>query len=308
MRFLLLAFLLASSGCKTLLTTTHTSNVEGFARSAKTLSTAPGELYRNISDFRHELRLIESSTLFSSDKVIPRLNTVADIRRQFETNAAQITQACMIIHSYAQSLLALVDAGYQKELEDEDENLALQLNSAINAYNKNFNKNIPAGVGDFLGVVINKIGSVKLRKLQKEYLKEFVVQGDVIVDDVCDYFAVEVASSLDNEMASLDNQFGNVMANFYDNIEQYQRNQNINPFDYLKNYNPMYISLKEKLTGLHRLKTMTVRAMKGIQTTHDRLKESVLSDNPVDLKSDILSLFNTMKEIKSVYDDLDIKL
>jgi hypothetical protein len=108
-------------------------------------------------------------------------------------------------------------------------------------------------------------------------------------------------------MASLDNQFANVMGNFYDNIEQYQRNQNINPFDYLKNYNPMYISLKEKLTGLHRLQAMTVSAMKGIQATHERLKESVLTDNPVNLKSDIMSLFKTMKEIKSVYDDMNIQ-
>lgn len=306
MRYLLFAVLIVFSGCKTMLTTTHTNNVEGFARSAKTLSTAPGELYRNISDFRHELRLIESSTLFSSDKVIPRLDNIADMRRQFETNAAQINQACMIINAYAQSLLALVDEGYQKEIEEEDENLALQLNSAISAYNKNFNKNIPAGVGDFLGVVINKIGSVKLRKLQKEYLKEFVVQGDVIVDDVCDYFAVEVASSLNNEMLSLNSQFVNVMGNFYDNIEQYQRNQNINPFDYLKYYNPMYISLKDKLTGLHKLKLATVSGMKGIQTTHDKLKESVLADNPVNLKDDILSLFDTVKEIKSVYDDMDL--
>lgn len=306
MRYLLFAILIVFSGCKTILTTTHTNNVEGFARSAKTLSTAPGELYRNISDFRHELRLIESSTLFSSDKVIPRLDNISDMRRQFETNAAQINQACMIINAYAQSLLALVDEGYQKGLEDEDENLALQLNSAITAYNKNFNKNIPAGVGDFLGVVINKIGSVKLRKLQKEYLKEFVVQGDVIVDDVCDYFAVEVATSLDNEMLSLNSQFVNVMGNFYDNIEQYQRNQNINPFDYLKNYNPMYISLKDRLTGLHKLKIVTVSAMKGIQTTHEKLKESVLADNPVNLKEDILSLFDAVKEIKSVYDDMDL--
>jgi hypothetical protein len=306
MRYLLLLLLVSFSSCKTLLTSTHTSNVEGFARSAKTLSTAPGELYRNISDFRHELRLIESSTLFSSDKVIPRLNSIADMRRQFETNAAQINQACMIIHAYAQSLLALVDAGYQEQLENEDENLGLQLSSAISAYNKNFNKQIPAGVGDFLGVVINKIGSVKLRKLQKQYLKEFVVQGDVIVDDVCDYFAVEVAGSLENEMNSLDQQFVNVMGNFYDNIEQYQRNQNINPFDYLKDYNPMYIELRDKLAGLHRLKTMTVSAMKGIQSTHERLKESVMTETPTNLKSDILSLFDTMKEIKSVYDDLGI--
>jgi hypothetical protein len=180
MKYLLLAFVLVFSSCKTVLTSTHTSNVEGFARSAKTLSTAPGELYRNISDFRHELRLIESSTLFSSDKVIPRLNSVAEMRAQFETNASQINQACLIIHSYAQSLLALVDQGYQEQLEGEDENLALQLSSAIETYNKNFNKQIPTGVGDFLGTVINKIGSVKLRKLQKQYLKEFVVQGDVL--------------------------------------------------------------------------------------------------------------------------------
>ncbi len=307
MRYLLVVFLLAFTSCRSLLTTTHTSNVEGFARSAKTLSTAPGELYRNISDFRHDLRLIESSTLFTSDKVIPRLNSIADMRLQFENNAAQINQACMIINSYAQSLLALVDNGYQQQLEDEDKNLALELSSAIETYNKNFNKQIPAGVGDFLGTVINKVGSIKLRKLQKQYLKEFVVQGDVIVDDVCDYFAVEVASSLENEMASLDNQFVNVMGNFYDNIEQYQRNQNINPFDYLKDYNPMYISLKEKLAGLHKLKRMTVSAMKNIQTTHDKLKESVLSENPKDLKADILSLFSTMKEIKSVYDDMNIQ-
>ncbi len=307
MRYLVLAILLTFTGCNTLLTSTHTGNVEGFARSAKTLSTTPGQLYNNISDFRHELRLIESSTLFSSDKVIPRLNSLSEMRQSFEANAAQINQACLIIHSYAQSLLALVDDGYQDELEGENEDLALNLSSAIQAYNKNFNKQIPAGVGDFLGVVINKIGSVKLRKLQKQYLKEFVVQGDVIVDDVCDYFAVEVASSLENEMSSLDNQFVNVMGNFYDNIEQYQRNQNVNPFDYLKNYNPMYISLKDKLAGLHRLKTMTVSAMKGIQTTHDRLKESVMTDTPANLKSDILSLFNTMKEIKSVYDDIGIQ-
>lgn len=232
---------------------------------------------------------------------MPRLNAILDTKRAFEKNAQQINNACLLVGSYAECLLSLVDEDYYKSVRTETIELSLQLATALSAYNKNFKKNIPLNAGDFLGFVVNKLGSVKMKQLQKKYLKEFINNGDLIITDVCDYFTNEMALSLENEMSSLDKQFDNVMSNFYDNIEQYQRKQDVNPFDYLKNYNPIYLTLKEKLNNLHYMEAAIMAAMKKIKSTHTLLKVSI--DNKIfpQLTQEVKELYAITQEIKTVY-------
>ena len=299
MRYLIF-FLSFFYSCSTL-QNPHKQNVKAFAVAAKGLSLAPGELYQNVSDYRHELRTIESATLFTTDKVIPRLNAILETKRAFEKNAAQVKGAGLLIVSYTECLLALVDDGYYKNLNAGSKDLSLQLTAALSTYNKSFNKQLPVSVGGFLGLVVNQIGSVKLKQLQKKYLKEFVTNGSFIINDVCDYFTNEMALSLQNEMSSLDKQFENVMSNFYDNIEQYQRKHDVNPFDYLKNYNPLYLRLKEKLTDLHLMQTNTIAAMQQVKTTHELLKTSVDSNLSKELGPKLNELYAAMQDMKMAY-------
>lgn len=296
-----LLLLLVLTGCSTL-NTSHIQNVNSFAVSANKLSAAPGELYQEIADFRNDLRLVESATLFSSDKIIPRLNQVLQRKEEFESNVTKTNAACSIIGNYAQSLLLLVDVNYHKQLGVHSGEMGLRISSAISSYNSKCNQHIPVSIGGFLSNVVNKIGSIRLRQLQKKYLQEFVDTGSVVINDVCGFLTDNVAPSIENELSSLDSQFENIFLNFYDNIEQYQRGQQVDPYDYLAKYNPMYINMKEKLMVLHNLHIKTLNAVKLMQQTHEQLRITADAEPPAGLVEKIKTLFNSFQDISAEFD------
>jgi hypothetical protein len=304
MRFILfVVFLSIITGCNTL-QQTHTSNVKVFAKAAKDISTAPGDLYHSISNFRHDLKMVEISTLFSEDLVITQLNDALIRKIQFEKNANQINEACVLIESYSECLLALTDNGYQKNLGKQSNDFALRMTTALSTYNKYSNKKIPSSIGSFLSVVVTKVGSIKLRQLQKKYLKEFVESGSLIINDVCNYFSEDVSASLNLELGSLKNQFEELMKTFYNSVKDYQKKQNVNPYDYLTQYNPLYISLKQKLISLDSLKNRTIEAMGQIKSTHEILKTSVNIHMPDELLAEVKELYATTLSLKKAFTSL----
>ncbi len=298
MKVFLPVLLISVYSCGTL-KTAHTDNVKAFARSAKVLSAVPGKLYEDIAFFRHNLKMIEVSTVHRSEKLVEELNKVAALNRRFQNNAAQINSATMLIESYAECLLALTGAAYEKQWAKQGDELSLQLETAFTSYNKMFNQKLPPSIGGFIGGVVTKVGSIKLRTLQKKYLKSFIDTGAVIIKEVCDYYTETVAMALDSEVSSLDNQFINVLSHFYDNIYEYQKKQSINSFDYLKQYNPLYMEMKEKLGDLHLLQTSTIAAMKQLKLAHQSLQTMVDASLPGELSVEIKDLYSAAKEINA---------
>lgn len=298
---LLVLLLLITSGC-TSVRYGQMQNLKAFAGSAKALSLTPGELYHSISDFRQGLRLIESSTLFTADKIIPRLNQSIAMEQAFEQNVTDVNGACTLISIYADCLLSLV--GNEKELEGRSADLSLKLSSALNSYNSAFKRKMPVALGDFLGMVVSKLGSIHLKELQKKYLTEFIHSGSVIINEVSDYFINDVSVGLKDEMRSLDVQFNNVMRNFYDNVEVFERKQNVNPFNYYRQYNPVYLNMKQKLTQLDSLQSQTIAAMQMIKTTHETLRAGLNNPMPGEFIEEVKDLYIAMEKIKRGYDNL----
>lgn len=299
MRPLFSLLMLFCISCKTIFP--ENRNVKLFARSAKVISMVPGDLYQDVSNYRHQLKLVESSTIYAPDKIISRLNKILEVKNQFEQNAMQMSHSASLIESYADCLLALTDESYNKEISKEGQDLAEKLNGALSSYNQAFNKSIPLTVGNFIGGVVTQIGSAKLRQLQKKYLKSFVDTGSHIINVVCDYFATSVAGSLDSEMNSLDNQFHNIMTSFYDNIYEYQKIRNVNPFDYLNSYNPLYLEMKQKLDGLHHLQKTTIAAMHSIKQAHEKLRLSVNAGMSSEMIPEIQELYTATGEVQRAY-------
>ncbi len=299
---ILLFFLLIISGCSTSLHVGRMQNVKAFSGSAKSLSLTPAELYHNVSDFRHHLRLVESSTLFTADKIIPRLNQTLELKQAFEDNVVKVESACELLSVYIDGLALL--AGEEKNWREKTIDLPVRMNGILNNYNKAFGKKIPSGTGNFLGSVISKLASMRLQQLQKKYLVEYITSGDVIVNDVCDYFTEEVSVGLKSELNSLDAQFDNVMRNFYDNIEIYERKQNVSSFNYYKYYNPVYLGLKQTLVQLHILLDETTVAMQKIKAAHTKLLSSLKDNISGEFLLEVEDLYLMMGKIKHGYDNL----
>lgn len=298
MKILFLFLIIVFCSCGTL-KTTHTQNVKSFALSAKALSAVPGKLYNNVADYRHELKMIEVATVYRPEKLVEQLNTVYALNQRFQANAVQIHSAASLIQTYAECLLALTDAAYEKQWSKQGDVLSSQLSSAFSSYNKTFSKKLPLNVGSFIGGVVTKVGSIKLRSLQKRYLKNFVDTGSLIINDVCDYFNSTVSPTMSNELSSLDRQFTDVMTHFYEYIYDYQEKQNANPFDYLKQYNPMYIELKEKLNTLHELQTKMDFAMQSIKRAHQSLRSLVDTSTRTELVAEIQDLYAAANDVKA---------
>lgn len=281
----------------------QSENVKAFGRSAKALAAVPGELYRNISDYRHQLKLIESSTIYSPDKIISHLNKNADIKKQFDKNAELINHSALLIESYAECLLALTDESY-KQFEKQTGDLALKLNAAVLSYNQGFNRRVPMNIGNFIGGVVRQVGSIELKHLQKKYLKSFVDSGAHIINTVCDYFITTVGPSLESELTVLDRDFTNTMTTFYNNIYAYQAAQNVNPFDYLKYYNPLYLDMKERLETLHVLQRKTIGSMQQIKLAHEKLK-AIADDKEIkDIVPEIKELYLAITQVQEAHHKL----
>lgn len=298
----LLFLLLITSGCNTTLHVARMENLKTFSASAKVLSLTPAELYQNISDFRHHLRLVESSTLFTADKIIPRLNQTLIMKQAFEDNTLKAQIGFELIGVYLDGLTLL--AGDEKNWNEKIAELPVKMGSVLKNYNTAFNKKISAGTGNFLVSVISKLASMHLQQLQKKYLIEYITSGDVIVSDVCDYFTEEVSVGLRTELTSLDVQFDNVMRNFYDNVEIYERKQNVSSFNYYKYYNPVYLSLKQTLIQLHLLLDETTEAMQKIKATHKKLLTSLKENIANEFLLEVQDLYTTIAKIKQGYDNL----
>ncbi len=273
MRYLVLLFML--SGCVAVSKPAYFKNVETFGRSTRSLSYAPGDLYQQVSDFRFDLRLLSGATVFSSEEVIASLDKSVEFKKAFEENVTATYDACNIIGAYSEALLALIDESYQRTINDETADLGVKLNTAVAAYNKRYSKRIPKTAGGFVASVINEIGSMKLKKLQQKYLKEFVDSGSVIINTVCDFLTAYVATGLERELSTLDRQFKNNMLSFYDNIQKYQEKIQVNPYNYLKEYNPIYLRMKERLENIRLLYDKTMASVKNIKTAHDAINTAI---------------------------------
>ena len=298
----LIILLLITSGCGTALQVGRMKNLKTFSGSAKVLSLTPAQLYHDISDFRHRLRLIESSTLFSADKIIPRLNQALIMKSAFEENAHKVDGAFALIAVYLDGLSLL--AGGEQNWQEKMVDLPVRMSSVLKNYNKAFDKKISAQTGNFLGTVISKLATMHLLQLQKKYLIEYVSAGDVIINDVCDYFAEDVSLGLKTELNSLDAQFDNVMRNFYDNVEIYERKQNVSSFNYYKYYNPVYLGLKQTLVQLHSLLDEITVGVQKVKATHKTLLTSLQENIADKFLLEVDDLYLSIGKIKRGYDNL----
>jgi hypothetical protein len=224
------------------------------------------------------------------------------MQQAFEQNTSDVNQACELFNCYADCLLGLL--GSEKELEGHSADLSIRLSNALKCYNTAFNKPSPAAIGDFIAMVVNKIGSMHLKELQKKYMKEFINSGSVIINDVCDYFIVNVNTALKNETSSLGVQFDNVMRNFYDNVEIYERKQNVNPYNYFRYYNPVYLNMKQTLAQLDTLREQTMVAMKKIKNTHEKLRVDLQAETKGEFIDEVKDLYYAMENIKRGYENL----
>ncbi|MBS1609142.1 MAG: hypothetical protein JSS70_10370 [Bacteroidetes bacterium] len=278
----------------------YLQNVASFGRTTRQLSTAPGDLYQQISDFRHELRLVRASVLFNGDSVISTLNRLMIYKKSFEENVAVTYSACNIISTYAECLLSITDQRYVRANGIETADLGLKLNNVISGFSINKNAKLPKTVGSFLGMVVTEIGSARIEKLQKKYLKEFIDTGSVLINTISDYLVDVVGENLNLELPLLDQQFNDAMLQFYYNIEPYERKIEINHYDYLEKFNPLYLSMKERLENLHRLQQKTIIAMQNIKSAHAALQAAADGNTVSDSTEEMKKLYNSMMDVTAV--------
>lgn len=275
-------------------------NVASFGRTARQLSTAPGDLYQQISDFRHELRLIRASVLFNGDSVISTLDRLMAYKKSFEENVAVTYSACSIIGTYAECLLSITDQQYVRANGIETGDLGLKLNNVISGFTIKKGAALPKSAGSFLGMVVNEIGSARIQTLQKKYLKEFIDSGSVLVNSISDYLTEVVGENLNLELPLLDQQFKDAMLQFYYSVEPYERKIEINPYDYLQKFNPIYLTLKERLENLHLLRQKTMIAMQNIKSAHEALRIAAGSNSISGSTEEMKKLYASMIDVNAV--------
>ncbi len=297
MRFLIILLILTSCAPAK---PEYLQNVASFGRTTRQLASAPGDLYQQISDFRHELRLIRASAIFNGDSVISTLNRLITYKKSFEENVQLTYSACSIISTYAECLLSITDQQYVRANGIETGDLGLKLNNVISGFSLRRGAALPKNVGSFLGMVVTEIGSARIQKLQKKYLKEFIDSGSVLINTISDYLTDVVGENLNLELPLLDQQFTDAMLQFYYNIEPYERKVDINHYDYLKNFNPLYLAMKERLETLHILQQKTITAMQNIKTAHEALRSATDSNTISKSAEEMKKLYASMVDVNAV--------
>jgi hypothetical protein len=138
---------------------------------------------------------------------------------------------------------------------------------------------IPSSVGSLTSSIISEMGQLRIAQLQKKYLRSAIQTARAPFENICEDFILLDSLKLRNELANLPNYLDNNYANFLENIRAYEKEGN-NPYNYYKEYTPIYSSWLSQINELNELASRTIEAFRSLKTCIGELETYVNASNP----------------------------
>lgn len=305
--FLIIIFVL--SACSSL-KKSQVQATENFALATKGISRIPSDIYFRIYQLKSESQSLLLSTALSTNnevnESIQLLKNEYDEKMKFIKIAEEYSAAYLIVEEYATLVLCLLNEDYLRAFEKSKASWQISFDNLIKRYNSVSVKKIPASLGRFTGSVVEEIGKLKIKQLQKRYLKEAIHTSRLPFENICDNFilldSLKIRGELNNLPAYLDNNY----ANFLENLRAYEEQGN-NPFHFYNTYSPVYFSWLSQLNELDDLSTNTITAFRTLRKTIGILETFIDGNGSQKIPNEIYELMENYAALQNTYQSFQNK-
>ena len=242
----------------------------------------------------------------SAKESIEFLRQNFDEKIKFIDIAEAFSTSYQIVEKYASLVLCLLDESYLKEFNKTKDAWQVNFTGLINKYNQVAVTKIPPSVGSLTSSIVSEIGKLKIAQLQKKYLRNAVQAAREPFENICEDFILLDSLKLRGELANLPDYLDNNYADFLENIRAYEREGN-NPYNYYKEYTPIYSSWLSQINELNELATTTIEAFRSLKTNFGKLEEYLNASNPGEPPKEFKELMNIHSDLMRVYSKFEFQ-
>ena len=265
------------------LTKTQTNTARSFAIATKDISRIPSDIYFRIYQLKSESQTLQLNAILatndSAKESIQFLKHDYEEKIKFLEIADAYSTSYQIVEKYASLVLCLLDDSYLKEFSKSKDAWQASFSGLIHKYNQVAVTKIPPSVGRLTSSIIDELGQLRISQLQKKYLRNAIETARVPFENICEDFILLDSLKLKSELANLPDYLDNNYANFLENIRAYERQGN-NPYNYYREYSPIYSGWLSQINELNALATAAVQAFRSLKEGFGKLEEYINDDKP----------------------------
>jgi len=287
-----------------MLTKTQVSTTKNFAIATKDISRIPSDIYFRIYQLKAESQTLQLNAILatndSTKESIQFLKHDYDEKIKFLEIADGYSTSYQIVEKYASLVLCLLDDSYLKEFNKSKDAWQTNFTGLIQKYNQVAVTKIPPSIGSFTSSLINELGQLKIGQLQKKYLRNAIQVARVPFENICEDFILLDSLRLKSELSNLPDYLDNNYANFLENIRAYERQGN-NPYNYYKEYSPIYSGWLSQINELNALSTAAVQAFRSLKEGFGKLEEYINESKPGPPPHEIAVLMKDYRALMETY-------
>ena len=286
------------------LTKTQTSTVKKFAIATKDISRIPSDIYFRIYQLKSESQTLQLNAILatndSAKESIQYLKNDYEEKIKFIEIADAYSTSYQIVEKYASLVLCLLDDSYLKEFNKSKDAWQTNFTGLIHRYNQVAVTKIPPSIGSFTSSIISEMGQLRIAQLQKKYLKNAIQIARVPFENICEDFILLDSLKLKSELTNLPEYLDNNYANFLENVRAYERQGN-NPYNYYKEYSPIYSDWLSQINELNALAAASVKAFRSLKEGFGKMEEYVNESKPGPPPHAISVLMRDYSELMETY-------
>ncbi len=273
--------------------------IDQYTVAAKDISRIPPDIYFRIYQLRSQAQTIQLSALITTNESAKESIDLLQLdfydKMKFIELVDSFSYAYKIVEKYAHLVHALTSDSYLKEFNNNKKEWQGSFDGLVTRYNAASAKRIPpptpipASVGSIAANVIREIGSMKIKYLQKKYLKNAISTARIPFEGICDDFLNNDIPKVQKELTELRFFINENYKDFLNNVKAYERKQGDNPFNYYKFYLPVYAQWQLQIKELEALVLQLSTAFKSLRNGYSALETLISTkdrgtDIPAELK------------------------
>lgn len=300
--YIIVLFTLGFNACSPI-NKAQVTEAANFAQATKTISRMPADIYFRLYSLKAASQSLQVNSLIStSDDAVESIQLLkSDFaeRQQFMQLVEEYSTAYKIVEEYANLVLSLLDQKYLQEFRKQEPTWQLSFDKMIKQYNNASLTKISGSLSRFTAAVVQDIGQLGLKSLQKKYLKQALQEAHIPFLIICEDFIVLDSLKIAGELATMPSHLDNNYANFLENIRAYELKGN-NPYNNYTAYSPIYTSW---LSQVEEIKVISQRAVAGFRKLRDAypaLQQYIETENNRPVK-EMEALMDQYEKIISTY-------
>lgn len=277
--------------------------VEKYATVTKGVAAIPPEVYNRAYQLRAQTQTLQLSGVIatneSAKESIEALQLDLSEKLKFLDMVDSFAYAYRIVGKYSDMVKCLVSESYLTEFTKNKKEWQVSFNGLVTAYNAASVKRmppstkIPPSVGSIAADIIKELGSAKIKALQRKYLKAAIATAREPFEGICDDFLNTDIPKIKKELIELPRFIDENYKDFLNNLKAYETKQGNSPYNYYKNYLPIYLNWQVQLKELNTLVNQLQVCITSLRISYGVLYDYISETKPSkDIPAPIVQLEN----------------